>query len=74
MDNDAWFEPLQQQTQLPDTEVSDVTPDVHPGTSDVETGPSGVNRELTRLGWNHLNQTVVAWPQVEMGVIQFKRT
>ena len=28
MNNDSWFEPLQQQTQLPDTEASDAIPDV----------------------------------------------
>ena len=43
MNNDGWFEPLQQQTQLPDAEASDASPDVDPGTSDVEAGPSDVN-------------------------------
>ena len=40
MNNDAWFEMLQQQT---DAEASDGIPDVEPGTSDVEAGPSDVD-------------------------------
>ena len=46
MNNDAWFEPLQQQTPSPDAEARDAIPDVEPGTSEVEAGPSGVNREV----------------------------
>ena len=46
MNNDAWFQSLQQQTPSPDAEARDAIPDVEPGTSDVEAGPSGVNREV----------------------------
>ena len=46
MNNDAWFQSLQQQTPLPDAEARGAIPDVEPGTSDVEAGPSGVNREV----------------------------
>ena len=46
MNNDAWFQSLQQQTPSPDAEARDAIPDVEPATSDVEAGPSGVNLEV----------------------------